>query len=279
MCVSYGDKWQSRRRLITPSFHYEILGDFLNVMNEQVKIFVDKLSKQCDDKNESDGTCELDIFKPICLCTLDIICGTNTIYFCFAIAVGIFYIFFDDELQETAMGRHVGAQEGAGSDYVNAVSRMSEIVFERFMSPQYWNDWLFAFTWRAREQRNCLDILHSFTKRVIAEREQEARRVPSRSSSVSKDGSTASTEEDNIFASSTKKRRVAFLDMLLTARDENSEFTLDDIREEVDTFMFEGHDTTAVAAGWACYLIGSHPDVQRRLHAEIDSVFGNFKLH
>ena len=39
--------------------------------------------------------------------------------------------------------------------------------------------------------------------------------------------------------------------------------------------MFEGHDTTASAISWACHLIGSHPDVQNKLHDEIDSIFGN----
>lgn len=42
--------------------------------------------------------------------------------------------------------------------------------------------------------------------------------------------------------------------------------------------MFEGHDTTTAAIDWAIYAIGSHPDVQKRIHEEIDEVLGiNFK--
>ena len=61
--------------------------------------------------------------------------------------------------------------------------------------------------------------------------------------------------------------------MLLKAKSEDPTLTFDDIQEEVDTFMFEGHDTTAVAASWACHMIGSHPDVQKKLHEEIDGIF------
>jgi cytochrome P450 family 4 subfamily V len=50
--------------------------------------------------------------------------------------------------------------------------------------------------------------------------------------------------------------------------------SFDDIQEEVDTFMFEGHDTTAAAVNSCCYLVGSHPDVQAKIHAEMDSIFG-----
>ena len=41
-------------------------------------------------------------------------------------------------------------------------------------------------------------------------------------------------------------------------------------------FPSQGHDTTAAAISWAIYFIGRHPDVQRRLHEEIDEIFGNF---
>ena len=74
------------------------------------------------------------------------------------------------------------------------------------------------------------------------------------------------------------QKRVAFLDILLKAKHEDNSLTFDDIQNEVDTFMFEGHDTTAAALSWAIHLIGSHPEVQKKLHEEIDSVFGWLNL-
>ena len=38
--------------------------------------------------------------------------------------------------------------------------------------------------------------------------------------------------------------------------------------------MFEGHDTTATSLSWTIHLIGTHLDVQKKLHEEIDSIFG-----
>jgi cytochrome P450 len=55
--------------------------------------------------------------------------------------------------------------------------------------------------------------------------------------------------------------------------------TSKDIQDEVDTFMFEGHDTTTSATAWACHLIGSSPVVQKKLHEEIDSIFGKTKIY
>ncbi len=68
-------------------------------------------------------------------------------------------------------------------------------------------------------------------------------------------------------------RRLAFLDSLLTQM-HNEKLTIDDIQEEVDTFMFEGHDTTAAAVNFFCYLMGCYPDVQAKVQAEMDSIFG-----
>ena len=65
---SGGEKWLQRRRLITPSFHFDILKDFFEVINEHAEMFVRNLKKI--------NLNEKIILKPhISACSLDIICG------------------------------------------------------------------------------------------------------------------------------------------------------------------------------------------------------------
>ncbi len=65
------------------------------------------------------------------------------------------------------------------------------------------------------------------------------------------------------------------LSMLIEARDETGAALSDvDIRNELITFVLAGHETTSSALTWAWYLLGRHPDVAERFHAEVDGVLG-----
>ena len=59
-----------------------------------------------------------------------------------------------------------------------------------------------------------------------------------------------------------RKRKIAFLDLLLQVQlNDGSGLSNSDIQEEVDTFMFEGHDTTTCSLAWTIFLIGHYPKV------------------
>ncbi|NWY44096.1 CP4V2 protein, partial [Sylvia atricapilla] len=233
LLTSTGDKWRSRRKMITPTFHFAILNDFLEVMNEQGNILVKKLEKHVDKE-------PFDVFMDITLCALDIIC-------------------------ETAMGRNVGAQKNKDSDYVSAIYRMSDLIQRRQLSPWLWPDFLYILFKQGREHKRSLNILHNFTDTVIAEKAEELK-----SSKQKKHDNDGNCEESG------SKKRKAFLDMLLNATDdEGKTLSYRDIREEVDTFMFEGHDTTAAAINWVLYLLGRNPEAQKKVHRELDEVFDN----
>ncbi len=64
---------------------------------------------------------------------------------------------------------------------------------------------------------------------------------------------------------------------LLLAQREDADSSLDDeaIRNEMVTFVLAGHETTATALTWACYLLATHPQVQDRLAAEAQAVLGS----
>jgi cytochrome P450 len=68
--------------------------------------------------------------------------------------------------------------------------------------------------------------------------------------------------------------RKDLISLLLNARDEETgePLTLRHIRDELVTFFFAGHETTAMALGWALYLLGRNPHVLEKLIAEIDTV-------
>ncbi|KAK0389147.1 hypothetical protein NLU13_2722 [Sarocladium strictum] len=46
-------------------------------------------------------------------------------------------------------------------------------------------------------------------------------------------------------------------------------FTDESLKDQLLTFLAAGHETTASAFTWACYLLTKHPDVQERLREEI----------
>jgi cytochrome P450 len=66
------------------------------------------------------------------------------------------------------------------------------------------------------------------------------------------------------------------MSLLLAARREDTTGSLDDdwIRDEILTMLLAGHETTANALSWVWYLLGSHPHVEARLHAELDEALG-----
>jgi cytochrome P450 len=66
------------------------------------------------------------------------------------------------------------------------------------------------------------------------------------------------------------------LSMLLAARDEDgSQMSDRQLRDEVMTLFLAGHETTALTLAWSWYLLGTHPEAERKFHAELDEVLGD----
>jgi len=69
--------------------------------------------------------------------------------------------------------------------------------------------------------------------------------------------------------------REDLLDMLLRARDaDGSPMSDAQLRDEAMTLFLAGHETTAIALSWACYLIAQNPQVEMKLAEELQAVLG-----
>jgi cytochrome P450 len=72
-----------------------------------------------------------------------------------------------------------------------------------------------------------------------------------------------------------KQSRGDLLDTLLQMRDSDGRPMSDmQLRDEVMTLFLAGHETTAIALSWTCYLLATNPAVEEKLAAELRAVLG-----
>ncbi|PNF34049.1 Cytochrome P450 4C1 [Cryptotermes secundus] len=233
LLTSWGKKWKVHRKILTPSFHFQILEKFIDVFNSNGDILVQRLSSHVNGP-------KFDITNYIVTCTLDVIC-------------------------ESTMGVSVKAQSNGTTQYVNAVSRMGEIVMLRSLKPWLYPDTLFAATALKRLQTKCLNVLHRTTETVIRTRKLDLL--------AETRNKGAEQREEHVFG---RKRHVNFLDLLIeVSSNSGAGLTELEIREEVDTFMFEGHDTTSSCSLFTLWALAKHQDVQERVLHELRTIFDN----
>ncbi|WKY09829.1 hypothetical protein Q1695_002299 [Nippostrongylus brasiliensis] len=143
------------------------------------------------------------------------------------------------------MGVNIRAQQGQNKEYVHSVKEVCQLLWDRERLPWLWPAPLWALSGKAARLEKALSVVQGFSREVIAKRKklfELEQRDPN--------------------------QKPAFLDLLLEMQQANR-LTDDDIRAEVDTFMFEGHDTVASALGYALFCLGNYPEEQERLFQEV----------
>ncbi|KAJ6215404.1 hypothetical protein RDWZM_009904 [Blomia tropicalis] len=247
LVTSSRSKWRQRRKILTPAFHFRILEDFIPIINEQGNVLIQKLSKSpyCDE--------QFDIVPVITLCMLDVIC-------------------------ETAMGVKLNLQANSDHEYVESLYNISRIFLIRLMRPWLWPTLTFNLSSHGRLFNRSVQNTKDFTMKVIRQRRDEwiqcltSDDVDKQSNDMNVVDNLDAIKNSKFFANKSSTSRLAFLDLLMQHHLVTRKLTLEDLREEVDTFMFAGHDTTSHAVSWTLYMLGLHPDVQERVREEVDSL-------
>ncbi|XP_050053918.1 cytochrome P450 4C1 isoform X1 [Aphis gossypii] len=231
LLTSTDQKWHSRRKLLTNTFHFKILETYVPSLNNHSRSLVKNLINASDN-----GKSIADIDSHVTLCALDIVC-------------------------ETIMGVNLRTQEGKSTDYVKAIKNVSHILIKRIFTFWYWSEIIFNLSNIGREFRKSLKLLHNFTENVIKERRKILEETAEQKKTDGKAG---------------KKQIYSFLDLLVGVSKENPGTMTDkDIREEVDTFLFEGHDTSSIAITMAIIHLGLDQNIQNLVRDELYEIFGD----
>ncbi|XP_062047245.1 cytochrome P450 4A7 [Lepus europaeus] len=141
--------------------------------------------------------------------------------------------------------------------YIQAVRELSDLALQRVRNVFHQSDFLYRLSPEGRLAHRACQLAHEHTDRVIKQRK-------------------AQLQQEGELEKVSRKRRLDFLDVLLFAKMENGSSLSDqDLRAEVDTFMFEGHDTTASGISWIFYALAMHPEHQHRCREEIQGLLGD----
>ncbi|XP_045534722.1 cytochrome P450 4C1-like [Papilio machaon] len=161
---------------------------------------------------------------------------------------------------ETAMG---GANEeymqSICDKYLKAINEIGKSITQRFCRIWLYADIVFDYSKIGRIQKKAISDLHHFTMNIIRDRKD------SHSNNIMLD-----TDNGAIYG---RKGGLAMLDLLLE-NEKDGVIDFEGIREEVDTFMFEGHDTTASALSFMIMRIANEPNIQKSIYEELNSIFG-----
>ncbi|KAL9885289.1 cytochrome P450 4d2-like isoform 1-T1 [Glossina fuscipes fuscipes] len=240
LLLSSGSKWHARRKIITRSYHFAILEQFIQVFDRQSETFVERL------RGKADGKTVIEIFSEVCPTALDII-------------------------TETAMGVKIDAQKHPNLPYVKALAHATKTIANRAVQPAFYLNFLYNITHILDNVRlkKSITIMHEFTNGIIRERRKALSETP-----IEENRKDTESEE---YLEVGMRKSIAFLDLLLQSTIDGKPLSNEDIREEVDTFMFEGHDTTTSGLAHTLYLLARHPNAQQKAYEEVQQVLNKSK--
>ncbi|KAI6219866.1 CRE-CYP-29A2 protein [Aphelenchoides fujianensis] len=136
-----GDVWRSRRKIVTPAFHFSRVDDYARTMEHHIRILIELLNKQ--PPNE-----EIDLYLPLKYSALDVIC-------------------------DTAMGFEMNSQlQKEDCFYPKAVEEFSQLAWIQFQRPHYllYGRFLWRLLGYEAQTVKTLDTLKATSRRIIKQR-------------------------------------------------------------------------------------------------------------
>ncbi|XP_034474902.1 probable cytochrome P450 4ac1 isoform X1 [Drosophila innubila] len=157
---------------------------------------------------------------------------------------------------ETALGVKLDDMIGS-AQYRKSMHAVEEVMVERICNPLFFLELYFYIYGSYRKHVTNLKIAHEFSSRIIERKREQFKK-----------------RQSGIVDDCGRKKRYAMLDTLLGAEDEGL-IDHQGICDEVNTFMFEGYDTTSTCLTFTLLMLSLHEDVQQHCLEEFQNLSEN----
>uniref|UniRef100_A0A8C3FS47 Cytochrome P450 n=1 Tax=Chrysemys picta bellii TaxID=8478 RepID=A0A8C3FS47_CHRPI len=145
-----------------------------------------------------------------------------------------------DSIMKSAFSYQSNCQTDSDNLYIQTVMDLSLMVHLRVQTPLHHKNLIYWLSSQGRRFRKACRLAHHHTDKVIRGRKEFLK----------------------------DERQLEKIQRRPGLSDE-------DLRAEVNTFMFGGHDTTASGISWLSYCLALHPEHQQRCREEITEILGD----
>nr|CAI5833649.1 unnamed protein product [Callosobruchus analis] len=153
------------------------------------------------------------------------------------------------------MGVTTNYQRNGNINYCHSIEELCRIMALRMFSPLKRYQGFYKFTSDYQKQKKALKEIDAFYENIISKKRQAMSPC------------SIKEEEDG--------SKQNFLDQLLSHQENGEALSDKNIRDEINTFMFGGHDTTATGLSFVLYVLARHPNVQEKILEEQEAIFGS----
>ncbi|KFM62443.1 Cytochrome P450 4V2, partial [Stegodyphus mimosarum] len=155
--------------------------------------------------------------------------------------------------------------EEEAEELMKCCQEIMKIRTHCILRPWTYNNTVFSLFPMGRKLKTATDSFQSFTNKVLHEKLE---------SMLAEKRNNSKLEEANEDSLPIRKGNI-FVENVLECYLKEPTFTLQDAKDEINTFIVAGHATTTVTLNWATYLLGLYPEVQEKVFQELNDVFGD----
>ncbi|KAL3225846.1 hypothetical protein MRX96_025428 [Rhipicephalus microplus] len=234
LLTSRGETWRQKRKMFTPAFHARVLDIYMDVFHSNSDAFVDQIERFMETSPEEPFCC----FKGLQKCFVDI-------------------------MARVCMGVELHTQKDERNFFGNCFNRLSYLTAVRGCRPWLWMQQVYDMTKEGKVFKSTVQKMQKFSYSVLRDRKEWLLKNHSTNTEIGIKKHSTAFESPSLF-----------LDCLLSCNIRNPSYSIEEIKNDVDSIIFAGTDSTASGVSWTLYLLGLYPSKLARAHEELDQVIG-----
>ncbi|KAG0445222.1 hypothetical protein HPB47_018216 [Ixodes persulcatus] len=168
-----------------------------------------------------------------------------------------------DIIGEVTMGAKLQLQENNNLFFMKSFNRAMFLLSVRFGTPWHWIQKIYEISRGGKIFVADLEKMRELTYSIMRRRKEKLQSTEINSKSGSEEEEFNSGGETSL------------MNRLLRKHIQDSSYTLSDVRNDIDTIIAAGNDTTTTCMCWTLHFLGLYSEVQAKVHRELDEVFGN----